>query len=160
MVLGDEEAVAAERCHAIVKTLKDDLGDHFTWDAFYADAEAKVISWHVLVKIAASFKRYELRKDWFIKLMQYHPTTVSLASNAFVTKEHSPYDDPISSATRVLPVLSRHVRPAAEPGPQGRGGVPEGIRRRPPSPDRRLPGQSGDLRHLGLLVMILLYLCL
>ncbi|ARJ68048.1 hypothetical protein WV31_05710 [Magnetospirillum sp. ME-1] len=100
MVLGDEEAVAAERCNAIVKTLKDDLGDHFTWDSFYADAEAKVISWHVLVKIAASFKRYDLRKDWFIKLMQYRPTTVSLASNAFVTKEHSPYDDPIQFGER------------------------------------------------------------
>jgi hypothetical protein len=100
MVLGDEEAIAAERCVAIVTQLKGELGDHFTWDAFYEDPEAKLIFWHVLVKIAASFKRYDLRKDWFIKLMQYRPTTVSLASNAFVTKEHSPYEDPIQFGER------------------------------------------------------------
>ncbi|EME71435.1 hypothetical protein H261_03463 [Paramagnetospirillum caucaseum] len=101
MVLGDEdEAQHAERCNAIVKVLRDDLGDSFSWDAFYDDPEAKAIQWHVLVKIAGSFKRYDLRKDWFIKLMQYRPTTVSLASNAFVTKEHSPYDDPIQFGER------------------------------------------------------------
>ncbi len=100
MVLGDDEDEYAERCGAIVKTLKDDLGDHFTWDAFYGDPEAKLILWRVLVRVAASFKRYDLRKDWFIKLMQYRPTTVSLASNAFVTKEHSPYEDPIQFGER------------------------------------------------------------
>jgi hypothetical protein len=100
MVLGDEETVAADRCNVIIKGLKDELGDHFTWDVFYDDPEAKIILWHVLAKIAALFKRYDLRKDWFIKLMQYRPTTVSLASNAFVTKEHSPYDDPIQFGER------------------------------------------------------------
>ncbi|BAE51503.1 hypothetical protein [Paramagnetospirillum magneticum] len=100
MVLGDEEAIAAERCGALVTQLKEEKGDHFTWDIFYDDPEAKLILWHVLVKISASFKRYDLRKDWFIKLMQYRPTTVSLASNAFVTKEHSPYDDPIQFGER------------------------------------------------------------
>lgn len=101
MVVGDEEeAQYAARCSEIVKTLRDDLGDGFSWDAFYDDPEAKVVLWHVLVKIAASFKRYDLRKDWFIKLMQYRPTTVSLASNAFITKDHSPYDDPIQFGER------------------------------------------------------------
>jgi len=101
MVLGEEEeAVYAERCKAIVGALRDDLADSFTWDAFYADPEAKIVLWHVLVRISASFKRYDLRKDWFIKLMQYRPTTVSLASNAFVTKEHSPYEDPIKFGER------------------------------------------------------------
>ncbi len=101
MVVGDEEeARYSEICKTIVKALRDDLGDAFTWDAFYDDPEAKIIFWHVLVKISASFKRYDLRKDWFIKLMQYRPTTVSLASNAFVTKEHSPYEDPIRFGER------------------------------------------------------------
>ena len=100
LVLGDEEEVYAERCAAIVAALKEDLGDHFTWDAFYDDPEAKVVLWKVLVQISASFKRYDLRKDWFIKLMQYRPTTVSLASNAFMTREHDPSEEPIHFGER------------------------------------------------------------
>lgn len=95
LVLGDEdEAQYAESCRAVIEALRDDMGDSFTWDAFYDDPEAKIIQWRALVRIAASFKRYELRRDWFIKLMQYHPTSVSLASNAFVTKDHDPGDEP------------------------------------------------------------------
>ncbi|MBI3447062.1 MAG: hypothetical protein HY055_17265 [Magnetospirillum sp.] len=100
LVLGDEEEVAAEHCADIVRALKEDLGDNFTWDAFYDDPEAKVVMWRVLVQIAASFKRYDLRKDWFIKLMQYRPTTVSLASNAFMTREHDPSEEPIHFGER------------------------------------------------------------
>ena len=100
LVLGDEEEVYAERCAGIVSALKEDLGDNFTWDAFYDDPEAKVVLWKVLVQVAASFKRYDLRKDWFIKLMQYRPTTVSLASNAFMTREHDPSEEPIHFGER------------------------------------------------------------
>ncbi|CAA7625185.1 hypothetical protein [Magnetospirillum sp. SS-4] len=95
MALGDEVDAHAERCASIIGALRDDLGDHFTWDAFYDDGEAKIVLWRTLVHIAASFKRYDLRKDWFIKLMQNCPTSISLASNAFVTREHDPNEEPI-----------------------------------------------------------------
>ncbi|OAN53741.1 hypothetical protein A6A04_14160 [Paramagnetospirillum marisnigri] len=95
MVLGDEVEIYAQKCKDVVQALKDEMGDHFTWDAFYDDPEAKVVMWHTLVHVAASFKRYDLRKDWFIKLMQYRPTSVSVASNAFVTREHDPNEEPI-----------------------------------------------------------------
>ncbi|MGE5506516.1 MAG: hypothetical protein ACM31L_18985 [Actinomycetota bacterium] len=94
LVLGDEGDVYGEHCQDIVQSLKDEMGDEFNWDAFYGDGRAKVIYWHTLVRIAHSFKRWELRKDWFIKLMQYTPTTVSLSSNAFVTREHDPNEEP------------------------------------------------------------------
>ena len=95
LVLGDEAEVYAKRCTDIVQALKEDLGDQFTWDLFYEDTEAKLVLWHTLVHISASFKRYELRKDWFIKLMQYRPAAVSLASNAFVTREHDSNEEPL-----------------------------------------------------------------
>lgn len=95
LVLGDEADVYSEKCKGIIGVLKDDLGDHFSWDAFYDDPEAKIILWKTLVHISASFKRYDLRKDWFIKLMQYRPTTISLASNAFVTREHDSSEEPL-----------------------------------------------------------------
>ncbi|CAA7622730.1 conserved hypothetical protein [Candidatus Terasakiella magnetica] len=95
LVLGDEADVYSQRCLDIVHDLKDDLAEDFTWDAFYDDPAAKVVLWHTLVHISASFKRYDLRKDWFIKLMQYHPTTVSVSSNAFVTRDHDPSEEPL-----------------------------------------------------------------
>lgn len=95
LVLGDEVEVYSNRCGDIVRALKEGLGDEFSWDRFYDDSEAKVVLWHTLVHISASFKRYDLRKDWFIKLMQYRPTTVSVASNAFVTREHDAGEEPL-----------------------------------------------------------------
>lgn len=94
LVLGDDGERCAEDCQTIVKELRDALGEEFTWDAFYADRRAKLIQWHTLVRVAASFKRWDLRKDWFIKLMQYTPTTVSLGSSAFVVKEHDSHEEP------------------------------------------------------------------
>ena len=95
LVLGDEAEVYGKRCNDIVQALKDDRGEAFTWDLFYEDAEAKLVLWHTLIRISASFKRYDLRKDWFIKLMQYRPSTISLASNAFVTRDHDPNEEPL-----------------------------------------------------------------
>ncbi len=95
LALGDAAEDYSARCNDIVAALKEDLGDEFTWDAFYEDARAKLVLWHALVQISASFKRYELRKDWFIKLMQYRPATVSVASNAFVTRDHDPGEEPL-----------------------------------------------------------------
>jgi hypothetical protein len=95
LVLGDEAEVYSKRCNDIIQALKDDSGDEFTWDQFYDDSEAKLVLWHTLIHISASFRRYELRKDWFIKLMQYRPSTVSLASNAFVTRDHDPNEEPL-----------------------------------------------------------------
>ena len=92
LVLGEEAQTWGEECRAVVEELKVRLGDDFHWDAFYDDPAAKRILWHALVRVAASFKRWDLRRDWFIKLMQYTPTTVSMGQNAFVVKpgEHEP----------------------------------------------------------------------
>ncbi len=88
LVLGDDGEKYAEQCSQLVRDLREALNDDFNWDAFYSNRQAKLIQWHTLVRIAASFHRWDLRKDWFIKLMQYTPTTVSLGSSAFVVKEH------------------------------------------------------------------------
>ncbi len=92
LVLGEEAQTWDDECRTLVEGLKTQLGDEFQWDAFYGDPAAKRILWRALVRIAASFKRWEVRRDWFIKLMQYTPTTVSMGQNAFVVKtgEHEP----------------------------------------------------------------------
>ncbi|AVM72764.1 hypothetical protein [Magnetospirillum gryphiswaldense] len=93
LVLGDDAGFYGEQCLRLVADLKAELGEDFTWDAYYDTPSAKLILWHTLTRIAGSFKRWDLRKDWFMKLMQYTPTTVSLGSNAFVTREVD-HDEP------------------------------------------------------------------
>ena len=84
LVLGDDNTTYGEHCREILADIRADVGEDFEWDAFYADARAVHIQWHALVRIAESFKRWDVRKEWFIKLMHYTPTTVSVGHNAFV----------------------------------------------------------------------------
>jgi len=95
LVLGDDAELYNERCMERVHELRETLGEEFRWDAFYDDPEAKTVMWHTLVRIANSFKRWDARKDWFMKLMQYTPTTVSLGQSAFVVRERpADHDEP------------------------------------------------------------------
>lgn len=94
LMLGDDAQSYGDRCVEILGDLKSDLGDDFTWDAFYDEPAAKLVLWHTLTRIAGSFKRWDLRKDWFIKLMQYTPTTVSLGQSAFVVREVDHTEEP------------------------------------------------------------------
>lgn len=95
LVLGDEAEIYGERCLQRVQELREDLAENFTWDALYNDPEAKKVMWYTLVRIANSFKRWDVRKDWFMKLMQYTPNTVSLGQSAFVVREHpNGHDEP------------------------------------------------------------------
>jgi len=99
LALGEEADAHALRCRDIVTALREELGTSFTWDAFYENGEAKQVTWRVLLRIAESFRRFELRRDWFIKLMQHRQNTVSLASNAFYAVEHDPAAEPIAFET-------------------------------------------------------------
>lgn len=95
LVLGDEAETYGERCMNRVRELREELGEDFSWDVFYSDPQAKSVMWHTLVRIANSFKRWDVRKDWFMKLMQYTPSTVSLGQSAFVVREHvNGHDEP------------------------------------------------------------------
>jgi len=82
LVLGDETEALARLCVTICKDERHE--DGVDWDAFYADERAKYVAWTALVRIAASFRRFDARRDWFISLMQNRQTSMSLASNAFI----------------------------------------------------------------------------
>ena len=82
LVLGDETESLSRLCVTICKDEHHDEG--VDWDRFYADDRAKYVFWTVLHRIAASFRRFDVRRDWFISLMQNRQTAVSLGSNIFV----------------------------------------------------------------------------
>ena len=82
LVLGDAVDELSRLCRDVLADVRQEPG--FSWDLFYQDKRAKEILWTVLVRVAATFKRFEPRRDWFIGLMQNRPHAVSLASNSFV----------------------------------------------------------------------------
>ena len=87
LVLGEDADKYNAACQELVRSLRQTLEEEFTWDVFYQHPAAKLILWHTLLRIATSFRRWDIRKDWFIKLMQYTPTTISLGQSAFVMRE-------------------------------------------------------------------------
>lgn len=84
LVLGDEVDAFQARCVDAHDELKVAAGENFTWDMLYADDRAKLVLYEVLARIADAFKRFDARKEWFIGLMQYAPTTIGVASNVYV----------------------------------------------------------------------------
>jgi hypothetical protein len=92
LVLGDTREALTERCVAIVAELKEPDALDFSWDKFYDDPRSKLIFWSVLARIAESFRRFDIRRDWFIELMQHRSQAISLGPNAFVPRH--PSDEP------------------------------------------------------------------
>ncbi|MBF0334885.1 MAG: hypothetical protein HQL40_14765 [Alphaproteobacteria bacterium] len=83
MILGDEELQRLQdQAVAVVADLKAE--GSFSWDAFYATPAALDIVDAALVRIGRAFRRFDMRRDWFIKLMAHNPSSVSLGSNAFL----------------------------------------------------------------------------
>ena len=88
LVLGEDLDSLTRECNEIATDLRARHPNEFDWDMVYADQRVRIIYWRVLARIAQSFARFEMRKDWFITLMQNRATAVSLASNAFLPGEH------------------------------------------------------------------------
>jgi hypothetical protein len=89
LVLGDTRDVLTESCERILDELRtpDVLG--FSWDSFYEDPRVKSILWTALARIAESFRRFEIRRDWFIGLMEHRSQAISIGPNAFVQRHSS-----------------------------------------------------------------------
>lgn len=82
--LGEQLEHYAEACNEIVQLMKLEQGEDFAWDAFYARSDARAVQAKVLWTIVKAFKNFDARCDWFIKLMQYHPSTISLGAHMFI----------------------------------------------------------------------------
>lgn len=88
-VLGAEREALAHQAAELLLELKEAWPEGFTWDAFYDDNRAKLILWVVLVRIEEAFRRFDIRRDWLITLMQNTPQSISLSSNAFIPRHPS-----------------------------------------------------------------------
>ena len=88
LVLGDEKDAQTAVCVDLMAMLRDPDPLMFSWDDFYDHPQAKASLWSVLLRIAEAFKRFDVRRDWFIGLMQNRPQSVSLGALAFVPRPH------------------------------------------------------------------------
>lgn len=87
LVLGDMRETLGRRCQEILADLQKADPLVFSWDSFYEDPRARQVYWVVMVRIAESFRRFDIRRDWFIGLMQNHPQAVSLGPNVFLPRQ-------------------------------------------------------------------------
>lgn len=74
MLLGPDVVDAHHaRCRGIIARMKSDAGDEpFDWDAFYVERDAVTVSLDAQILIAARFKQYDRRMEWFINLVNSH----------------------------------------------------------------------------------------
>ncbi|OIR10046.1 hypothetical protein GALL_79730 [mine drainage metagenome] len=86
LIMGDGQVPLAEAATAIYEHMRAQPFPPFTWEAFLADERIRIVLWTVLLRIAESFKRYEIRRDWFITLMENDSHSISLGPNAFVPR--------------------------------------------------------------------------
>lgn len=82
--LGEQLEHYAEACNDIVQVMKLEQGDAFEWDTFYARRDVRAIQAKVLWTIVKAFKNFDARREWFVKLMQYHPSSISLGAHMFI----------------------------------------------------------------------------
>lgn len=90
LTLGEQLDHYAEACNDLVQLLKLEKGEDFEWAHFYAHPDARVIQAKVLWIIAKAFKNFEARREWFVKLMQYHPSSISLGAHMFIPVPKAP----------------------------------------------------------------------
>lgn len=74
-----QRAVAVVQAHRRENEVTD-------WAAIVASDEARAVSLDALVTLADSFRRFDLRKDWFLLFLNTNPASSAVAPNAFVVR--------------------------------------------------------------------------
>jgi hypothetical protein len=83
-LVGETENEWNAACTQTLDEMRERAGDRFTWEAYYAEPRMQAIFWLVLVRIAQAFKRFDTRRDWFLRIMQHKQTSIGLAPNKYV----------------------------------------------------------------------------
>lgn len=64
-----------ERSLRLMERITHEEGSNFTHQHLYNDKEAWEIRWDSLIALAGFFKKFQLRKDWYKRIMQSDPDT-------------------------------------------------------------------------------------
>ncbi|WP_300303174.1 hypothetical protein [Ferrovibrio sp.] len=85
-LFGDEVDVMAEEAASIAEELRSSGGGPLDWAQYYADPRVKQIYFRVVARVIKSFRIFETRKEWAMKVMQHDPTAVGLSSNVYIER--------------------------------------------------------------------------
>lgn len=108
IILGEKDyRELQDRCAAVLAGLE---GHPHRWDAFYADAEVQSLLQTVQVAVARAFKRFELRKEWFLTIMNSGPNSQSVGSNAFIVRKKPAESAEYFSEAHLMAVLGSLFR--------------------------------------------------
>lgn len=93
LIVGEEGIAEFEaKCLQILDDLKAKLGEQSSWsnlwELFYADPRAATIKLRALYMMAAYFRRWDIRRQWFIQVMNHDPSSIGVASNVYVQFEN------------------------------------------------------------------------
>lgn len=87
-LLGDDRDEMQVECEAVADEVLGQ-GPEPDWKAFYLDPRIQGVYFKVLARIAKSFARFDLRRQWFIDLMSYDPATEAVSAHVYIpAKEH------------------------------------------------------------------------
>ncbi len=75
-----------QRATTVAHAHRDGKSGATDWGAVFASDEARTISFDALVALADCFRRFDLRKDWFLLFLNTNPASSAVAPNAFVVR--------------------------------------------------------------------------
>lgn len=85
-LFGDEVDVMAEEAANIAEEMRSQSAGNFDWANFYAAPRVKQLYFKVIARVIRSFRIFETRRDWVMKVMQHDPTAVGLSSNVYIER--------------------------------------------------------------------------
>ncbi|MFN4277822.1 MAG: hypothetical protein ACK4FJ_16125 [Ferrovibrio sp.] len=85
-LFGDEVDVMAEEAANIAEELRVAVGGPLDWAEYYADPRVKQLYFKVAARVMKSFRVFETRKEWAMKVMQHDPTAVGISSNVYLER--------------------------------------------------------------------------
>lgn len=101
-LLGDDRDELQIECDNVADEILQH-GVERDWTAFYQDPRIQGVYFKVLGRIAKSFARFDLRRQWFIDLMSYDPATEAVSAHVYIpSKEHEPLPPFSSQQFRLL----------------------------------------------------------
>lgn len=116
MMLGDDLlAECRETCIEVAE--ENNLFDKSNndWTSFHADRRCIWVRERVLIAVAGRFRRFEVRKQWFITLMNTEQSTESIGSHAFIPKARDP-EEALNFTGREFHLLFSALFSSVHPG--------------------------------------------
>jgi hypothetical protein len=106
MMMGEElHAELRARANLIAEAHRDEEG-LIRWADFHADPRSVKVLDRVRVQVSKSFQRFDIRKDWFVLVMNQVSAGVSLSSSTFVQKSTADRDVPVFTPRHMLQLFS------------------------------------------------------